>query len=297
MIERELGLFDQNGDPKPVAYVMRDMSKLLDVLPDPFPKRKSDGVCVLSRAQAQQKVAIASLILGKQAGIDLDVVYTENGDIPESQLYFMPVISGWQVIYKKTWETLLERVRAGAVLYVSYGGGQMTEFPETVGAESMGVMAGTSHKLELGNINTEYHGKEILLSPTSAEVLLKNEAGNPVLLKNKVGRGEVYFVNFAPESIVFDTPDGFNRYPYHLIYKTVAERVISKKPVKTDDTDLAVTINPEEEGTCLVSILNYGDKDAFPDISIAPSYNVVQVLYGSLDVIPACNGVIFRIKK
>jgi hypothetical protein len=216
MIERELGLFDKNNNPKPVASVMKNMSDLLDTLPNPFPKRKADGVCVLSRGQNHQDVAISSLIFGKQAGIDLDVAYSDNGEIPDSNLYFMPCITGWQVIYKKTWDALLERVKNGATLCITFDGGQITEFPEVVGAESMGFSQ-ANHSFSLDGKHISYIGKEILLSPTTAEVLCENEEGNPVFLKNKYGDGYVYFVNFAPESIAFNTPDGFIKHPSDVL--------------------------------------------------------------------------------
>jgi hypothetical protein len=219
MVERELGLFFENGEPKPVAHVMKRMDALLARLPSPFPKRKSDGVCLLSRGQAQQAVAISALTLGKQAGIDLDVAYTENGDFPEAPLYFLPMITGWQVIYKKTWSTLLERVRAGATLYISYGGGQITDFPEIVGALSRGFLAGKSHTVRIGACEIPYCAKEILLSPTTAEVLLENEDKNPVLLKNRYGKGCVYFCNLPAEALAYEAADGFNAYAFYKIYR------------------------------------------------------------------------------
>lgn len=293
MIERELGLFDKNNNPKPVASVMKNMSDLLNALPNPFPKRKVDGVCVLSRGQNHQDVAISSLIFGKQAGIDLDVAYSDNGEIPDSNLYFMPCITGWQVIYKKTWDTLLERVKNGATLCITFDGGQITEFPEVVGAESMGISQ-AGHSFSLDGKCITYNGKEILLSPTTAEVLCENEEGNPVLLKNKYGAGYVYFVNFAPESIAFNTSDGFIKHPYYTLYRCVAKEVIENKPLITDDANLGITVNPESNNTLLVTVLNYSDKGISPNLKIADGYRIEKILYGSLENIPSCDGVILR---
>lgn len=293
MIERELGLFDKNNNPKPVASVMKNMSDLLDTLPNPFPKRKADGVCVLSRGQKHQDVAISSLIFGKQAGIDLDVAYSDNGEIPNTSLYFMPSITGWQIIYKKTWNTLLERVKNGATLCITFDGGQITEFPEVVGAESMGFSQ-ANHSFSLDGKHISYIGKEILLSPTTAEVLCENEEGTPVFLKNKYGDGYVYFVNFAPESIAFNTPDGFIKHPYYTLYRCVAKEIIENKPLITDDANLGITVNPESDDTLLVTVLNYSDKSISPNLKIADGYRIEKILYGSLENVPACDGVILR---
>lgn len=297
MMERELGLFDKDGIPKPVAYEMKRMSELLDKLPTPFPKRRVDGVCVLSRGYNRQIGAISTLIFGKQAGLDLDVVYSENGDIPEADFYFMPEISGWQVMYKRSWDVISERVMAGATLYISSTGGSLYSFPEVVGAESMGVMAGASHSFELDGKRHNYSGKEIYLSPTTAEVLIKNEEGNPVLLRNKYGEGYVYYCNFAPEQLAYDMPDGYNKNEYYKIYKMVAEKALENKLVKSDDPNIGITVNPEDDKTCIVTVLNYSDKDITPVLDIKESWSIKEIIYGSIDKIPHCDGVIMRIER
>ena len=297
MVERELGLFFENGEPKPAAFAMQAMSSLLDRLPSPFPKRKPDGVCLLSRGQEQQKIAIAALTLAKQAGMDLDVAYSENGNIPASGLYFLPAITGWQIIYKKTWNTLLERVRAGASLYISFDGGQITDFPALVGAESHGFLAGGQHTVRIGEQKIPYSGKQILLSPTSAEVLLENEEKNPVLLKNRYGKGCVYFCNFSPERLAFDAPDGFGAFPLYAIYRLTAEEYIHTKPLSAENASIGISIHPEDSNTCLATVLNYSDQPLSPTLKYRDGWEVTEVLYGNPESIPACDGAILRLSK
>ena len=297
MVERELGLFDKNNCPKPVARVMQTMADVVEKLPRPFPKRAADGVCLLSRGQMQQQVAIAALTLGKQAGLDFDVAYSENGNFPASDLYFMPDITGWQIIYKKTWDTLLARVREGATLYISYGGGQITDFPEIVGAASEGVLAGGSHAFSVGGREIFYSGKEILLSPITAEVLIENEEHNPVLLKNRYGKGCVYFCNFSPEQIAFATPDGFNTCGYDAIYRLVGEEKIAQKILFAEESALGVTVHPMEDGSYLASVLNYSDTAASPTLKIQKGFKISDILYGNAACIPACDGAILRLTK
>ena len=297
MVERELGLFFENGEPKPVAHVMKRMDALLARLPSPFPKRKSDGVCLLSRGQAQQAVAISALTLGKQAGIDLDVAYTENGDFPEAPLYLLPMITGWQVIYKKTWSALLDKVRAGATLYISYGGGQITDFPEIVGALSRGFLAGKSHTVRIGDCEIPYCAKEILLSPTTAEVLLENEDKNPVLLKNRYGKGCVYFCNLPAEALAYEAADGFNAYAFYKIYRFAARDVLKNKVLTASDPSIGITLHPEEDGTCLATVLNYSDREICPELQLAEGFAVKETLYGDLSRIPACDGAVLRLYR
>ena len=295
MIERELGLFDDSGNPKPSAYVMQKMSNVLEALPSPFPQRKADGICVLSYSMDHQNTAVSSLILAKQAGVDLDVAFSEGAPLPESDLYFLPSVSGWSVIRKPVWEYLLSRVNGGATLCISFDGGQFTTFPEVIGAESMGFMTEVSHSFTIDGEIANYFGNEILLNPTTAEVLVQNEQGNPVLLKNKYGKGNVYFINFTPEKTAFNTPDGYNKYPYYRLYKEVVRDTVNRKPVTVDDKDIGITINPESDTTALVTILNYSDKEISPNIRISESYMLKDILYGDIKSIPACDGVILRV--
>ena len=297
VIERELGLFDSDGNPKPVAYEMQKMSKIIDKLPSPFPKRKVDGVCVLSRAISYQNIAISSQILAKQAGLDLDIAFSDGEPLPDSQLYFLPSITGGTIVYKPVWEELIRRVNDGATLCISFDGGHINTFPEVIGATSMGFMTGVSHSFTFGGEKASYHGSEILLNPTTAEVIAENEKGNPVLLKNKYGKGTVYFINFAPEKLAFDASDGYNIYPYYRLYSEVAKDIIKKKAVTADNKNLGVTINPESDTESLVTVLNYSDSEIVPEIRISEEYTLKEIIYGDIKVIPACDGMIMRIIK
>lgn len=294
--EQELGIFDANREPKPVAHIMKKLSKLVNDLPNPFPRRKVDGVCLLPINCEKQKEAIGTLIIGKQAGIDLDVSYTETADIPVSDLYFMSM--SWQIYYKPTWDAVMDRVMNGATFCICYSGGDLYKFTETVGAKSMGLSGGKHHTAKFGDKEISYSGKELILDPTTAEVLARNEEGNPVFLKNKIGKGYVYFINFNPEIEAFESPDGFIDQPYYELYREVAKDIIEKKPVYVGNSNLGITVNPESEKTCLVSVLNYGDMDIEkPNIEIRHGYKIKEILYGNLDLISACDGVIIRIEK
>ncbi len=297
IMERQLGMFDKDRNPKPVAYVMKDMSALLDKIPDPFPKPQADGVCLLSRSIDHQKISISSLIFGKQAGIDLAVSFHADGNIPDSSLYFVPDISFWNVLYKSTWDALLKRAEDGAVVCFSYGNGHLADFPEVVGAISNGVMANVSHSFTVDGERVDYHGKEILLEAKTAEVLIRNEEGNPVLLKNAYGKGSIYFINFSPEENAFAATDGFNKSPYYKLYEIVAKAIIDEKLVRVNDRNIGITVNPEDERHTLVTVLNYSDKDIAPKIKIKDGWSIKEMIYGNLDEIPHCDGVIMRLEK
>lgn len=297
LMERQLGIFEEDRSPKPVAYVMKEMTPVIESLPSPFPRRKADGACILSFNQNRQNMAISSLILGKQAGLDLDVSHNLYGDLPDFKFYIMPSVSRWQVIFKQTWDALFKKVEEGATLCITFNNGHLVDLPEIVGAESKGLMTNVTHTVKIGDEVLHYGGNELLLNPTTAEVLYKNEEGNPVLLKNKYGKGYVYFVNFDLEGTALGQVDGFNKDPYYLVYKEVAKEIIEDKPVLVDDRNIGITVNPEDENTCVVTVLNYSDHTISPEIRIKDGWKIKEVLYGNPEAIPGCNGTILRLTK
>ncbi|MBR3966161.1 MAG: cellulase family glycosylhydrolase [Clostridia bacterium] len=297
LMERQLGLFDKDRKPKPVALTMKKLSEAIEKMPDRFPKRKSDGVCVLSLEQEREKIAMASVLLGKQAGIDLDIAYDLDGNIPDSDFYILPSVMGWAVMYKPTWDKLVDSVKNGRTLCVTYNGGHLVDMTTFFGVESRGLMTNVSHTVEINGETVHYSGKELLIDTVTAEVILRNEEGNPVLFRNKFGKGYVYFINFDVEGMAFGQTDGFNKDPYYLFYREVAKDIINAKPIIAEDRNLGITINPEDDDTLLASVLNYSDKDIVPDIKINEDFEISDVLYGSINNIPACDGIIMRLKK
>lgn len=297
LMERQLGLFDKDRNPKPVALKMQKLATAIESMPDPFPKRKVDGVCLLSLEQERQRIAMSTLILGKQAGIDLDVNYNLTGEIDDAKLYILPSVTKWAVMYKATWDKLLEKVKNGATLLVTYNGGHLVDLIDIFGFESCGLMTNTSHTVEIDGEIIHYADKEIIIEPKGCEVLYKNEEGNPVLTKNKYGKGTVYFANFDVEGNVFMQTDGFNKDAYYLIYRTVAKEIIEAKPIICEDRNLGITINPENDNSILASVLNYSDHEIKPEIKVTDGYEISDVLYGDINVIPGCDGAIVRLKK
>ena len=77
----------------------------------------------------------------------------------------------------------------------------------------------------------------------------------------------------------------------------MAEKALERKLIKTDDPSLGVTVNPENDSTCIVTLLNYSDKDIAPSFKLKDGWSIKEIIYGDLDMISACDGVILRIEK
>jgi hypothetical protein len=67
--------------------------------------------------------------------------------------------------------------------------------------------------------------------------------------------------------------------------------------VRTDNPNLGVTVNPENDNSCLVSVLNYSDKEIVPDIKIKDGWKIKEIIHGNLASLPSCNGIIMRVVR
>ena len=126
---------------------------------------------------------------------------------------------------------------------------------------------------------------------------IENEEKNPVLLENRYGKGRVYFCNFSPEEIAFGTPDGFSSCGYDAIYRMVAKKTIEAKPFRAEQSSLGVTLHPLADGTYLASVLNYSDREICPTLVLQSDLKIAEILYGSIERIPACDGAILHLEK
>ena len=125
-LERELGLFTADCRPKPAAFVIKDYKA-----PEEQTKQ-TDAVCLLTEGQDHWLTAYGSYILAQKAGLTIKFSYAEDA-IPEADMYFFPCIKGYNVISRKNWEILKSRVESGAIMYISYDGGFLSEFEQVTG--------------------------------------------------------------------------------------------------------------------------------------------------------------------
>lgn len=299
MNERELGLVDRDLRAKPVGIQMKELAETLKALPDKPPK-DIDAVCILPRGEKYPRAA-SSYILARQAGFNIRI---ENCDgIPsDSKAYILPAIEGWEVTFRRTYDHLLDRVENnGAKLLITYMGGHITEFERVTGLTSMGLQKGSPHTAEFSFGKISYTPtRELILESVGAQILATNESGNIIFSKNKLGKGEVYFLNFSPELIAFDQTNGFNpelRAPYYMIYKEFAADLIDNYVVKSNDPQICVTQSKNEDGSYIVTAINYSNKER----SFAPSIKegwVIESIYGELDKpIERCNGLVIKAKR
>ena len=173
-IERELGLFTYDKKPKPVAHVIKDYKEIVSQ------KREVDGLCMLTEGQDHWLTAYGSYVLSSRNGLEIEFSYDDD-EIPESKIYMMACIKGFNVIKKRTWDELKEKVKAGAILYISYDGGFLSEFEEVTGitvTERKGELSSSDEFIDskILHINDYGMGKVIFCkNPIENECILNDE--------------------------------------------------------------------------------------------------------------------------
>jgi endo-1,4-beta-mannosidase len=296
MIERELGLLFKDRTPKPVGIEMKKLSSVMQNLPD-LSDKQIDAVCVLPRGD-NFKMATSAYIFAKQVGFNISFDIADT--IPKkSQNYILPAISGWEVTFRRTYDYLLDRVISdGANLLITYDGGQLTEFDRVTGLKSLGMKLGSTHTATFNGASITYkNSKELLLNATTATVLVKDETDNPVLTVNNLGKGKVYFCNFAPEFVANDTLYGYNpdkSQSFYKVYEQVFGDLKNNYILNSDNPYIGVTQSKCDDGY-IVTAINYSDKPQKFDCNANIDYNVT-VLYGDTSKdIPACDALILKL--
>ena len=281
-VERELGLFTEDGAAKPMVAELSSFRDFLAGLPfATLPERRIDAVCILTRGQDQWAVAYSAWILAAQARLSLRFAWADE-PLPEAQRYLLPSIQGVEVICRRRWLALLERVHAGAELYVSLGDGVLAPFTEVFGVQvqSRSTRRGPTGFALAGQRLTAHHGLDLRLSAESGTtVLAAADDGSAMLTRRPYGAGQVTLCAFPVEAQLTATPGGFHApeaEPYHAIYRTLLSA--PPRPLDSPAPALAITYHGPRHAV----LVNHGDTAA--EITLAPGARIVRWLRGGPQV-------------
>jgi beta-galactosidase len=295
-IERDLGLFRVDRTAKPVMHELTNFSGFLRRLPfKELPVRKTNAVCILTEGQDQWAVAYSSYILAKQAGIEI-VFQHVNQAFKESQLYMLPSINGMALITRQQWLELLERVKRGAVLYISCDEGFISPFNDPLGIDVTSRQARTgkatfistddkTFKFELSSVN------RFNIKPASAKVLAVEQDNNPVFMVNQFGKGKIYFLTIPLENSLTNTPAAFNEssVPYWKIYKTIFEGSDILYTVLKDNPFIGLTehdLSPTEK---IIVAINYSIIQQDLKLQVNKDWQIAEAFNGTLPVQNKCS--------
>ncbi len=289
-VERDLGLFRTDRSPKPVVNELTSFKKFLDGLPfEKLPKQKKEAVCILTDGQDQWGVAYSSFILAKQAGFDIEFQHG-NQPIKDAQLYILPSIKGLTLINRKDWLGILDKVKEGASLYVSYDQGFLSHFLEPAGFE---VVTSQNRNDQVSFVSTDGSikpfsmsaGRKLNLKTTTAKVLGKEADGNPIFTVNNYGKGKIYFLGLPMEMNLTRKPGAFTENPAECwkIYQTFSADIVAKNRVVTkNDPFVGITEHDLSATEKVIVLVNYSPEEKEVALTINSGWKVEKSLYGNL---------------
>ena len=216
-------------------------------------------------------------------------------------MYIVPGCMEFDVMLLRTWDYLIDRVENhGAKLVITNDGAHFVEIDRFFGLKSHGMSEGKEHtaKFSFGEIKYK-NKKDTVLESVGAEVLATDETGNVVLSRNKLGKGQVYFLNIAVEQYAHDMAEGFNpecSQEFYKIYREFAKEQIDKYVVTSENPYIGITQSKNADGSYILTAVNYSDKDIEPNL-VAKNGWKTDVLYGDTKLIKKCDAVIMKVYK
>jgi endo-1,4-beta-mannosidase len=290
-LERDLGLIRTDRTPKPVFHELQNFAAFLNQLPfKTLPVRKINAVCILTEGQNQWAAAYSSYILAKQAGMELEFQQV-NQTLKESRVYLMPSINGSALIGLQKWLELLEKVKQGAVLYISCDQGFLSPFSIPLGIE-VGSRQTRTGNATFGSLSDKTFQCEIQaanrfsINPTTAKVLAVEKDNNPIFTVNAYGKGKIYFLSVPLENSLTNLPGAFleNSVPYWKIYAAIADGSDLQRTVIKDNAFIGLTehdLSPTEK---ILIAVNYSTINQEVGFSIDKNWVAGEVFYGKIPV-------------
>jgi hypothetical protein len=288
--ERELGLIRADRTRKPVLDVIGQFGRFVRDLPvGVLPPRVTEAVCILTRGQDQWGTAFASFILAGQAGFDLEFQYAGQ-PLKEAGLYLVPAVCGGQSMSRRFWLELEERIRAGATLYLSCDDALLSSFNGPFGLEVQtrerrtGPAGITLDGLPGAPAYLVASPFRLRLEATHAEVLGREQDGNPAFTHASLGKGSAYFLSVPIERHLSDTPGAFHgpeAQSFWRIYRHVARQFVAGRVVAQEDPGLLVTEHPIDEERRVVVALNARPEPVEGALTLATGWKPGDAWYGS----------------
>ncbi len=310
-LERELGLIKPDYTPKPMLKEMTKFRAVLDKFPHKIlPPRVTDAVCILTADQDQWGAGFGSFLLTKQAGADIEFQY-EDQPLRQAPLYLLPSICGPKAIHHHRWLELLEKVRDGAVLYISFSDGFLTSFEDVTGLQ----VQSRQHREEPGQavINVL---EEKLTFPvpgpirlntvaTEAQILGSESDGNPLFTCHIYGKGKVFFLACPLELAMITRPGSFTKEPLWKIYRRFFLAVPSNRVVTRSSSSIGITEHPLDDRHRLVVLINYHPGEITDQLTLGENWTILKTYHGEVNAtnnrvtvkIPANDACIFEIEK
>lgn len=286
-VERELGLCTTRREPKPVIREFQSFRRFLSALPlGSLPPRRREAVCVLTRDQDQWGTAYMAFVLAKLAGFDLTFI-APHQPAPDAELYLMPALRGHRSISRHRFQAILERVRAGATLYLSLDDGLPDGLEALAGVEVIhrsrreeGHLCLDGVGVGLPSIPLETPFR-LTLRATRAEVLAAEPDGNPLYTRAPLGRGWVYFLAGSPEKALMKRPDAFTpeAVPVWNLYRQMAGKALRGRVIQSRTAaHIGMTEHAIDSRHRIAVAINYQPEGRDVELGLAKGWKIRRVI-------------------
>jgi hypothetical protein len=219
----------------------------------------------------------------------------------------VPSARGINVITRRRWLALLERVRAGAALYLSLDDGLLAEFEQTFGLRVLARGRRADGRMRFQIDNTEFDLPapfRLDLRSLGAEVLGSEPDGNPALTRFTLGRGTVTLLTAPLERALAETPGAFHAPgapPFWQIYQTIAAPLIAARAVNKSDPTLGLTEHRLDDSSRVIVAINYSPHVLKTTLTLSAGWQRAEVFYGEMQnltvKIPPNDAVVFGVRE
>ncbi len=307
-IGSDYGFFRADGTPKPLVSENLAFKQFIRSLPfDPLPPQISDCVCIVSRTNKNEAMPMlrATYCLAKQAGLDPTFVYFDQ-PLPESDLYIIPSVDHNHGISRRRLVEVLERVKAGATLYISLSKGLFRMVPELTGCRFAYREKGVTETLLLNGKPLPVSGEfQYIPEDTGdAEVLATGGDGRAVYLRHIYGKGNIYFSTVGLEKHLSTAGGTFradSSHDYAAWYRVLKESVPAKKVLSLCSPVICATEHVADDDTRYAVCINYSERDATAVLTLAEGWRLGRVFGGELAqgnlTLQTCSAAVVELKK
>ena len=278
------GLYREDRTLKPVGNVYKDFSAFLETFPyEKLPKRVVDAVCILSPYQNTFRTGLASFVLAKQVGIDMEFSYILD-TIPEAKAYFIPSLKGANSCSADFIEEIMHRVENGATLYLSAQDGFIKNLGKDFGFRiNRRKEINKPCKLKMADTELDAFVNAFYdIDKTSAVSLATDENGNDLFLKSPYGKGTVYFSMFPVESFICEKIDAYENSKYYRIYEEVKKSFKTDKVATCDNHLIGMTEHIVNDNERIIIVTNLSENTQIFNISHS-GWEVASVLRGDVE--------------
>ncbi len=297
-VEHELGLLTRERLPKPTLQAFSAFRRFIQDFDRDLPPRVLDAACLLTEGQDQWAVADAAFLLAKQAGLEICFRMADQS-LPDVSLYLLPSVRGLNSIRRRHWLALLERIQAGATLYISLDDAVLSGLNEAAGIEMLTrAQSGQPFEYQLGESAIHARGEtRFTLRATRAEVLARDADGNSILTHAPYGKGHVYLLTHPLELEQTLTPGAFQRPGAYRVYETISTQARATHIGRKTSPMVGMTEHPVSLTERILVFINYGKQDIQSPFALAPGWQADHVFYGHPGFLSAHDALVLKVKK